>query len=36
LRDRTRLDRMVFFGPKDSDPKKRPSLRIIYSTRPKP
>ncbi|MEY3690067.1 MAG: hypothetical protein RIT37_1629 [Bacteroidota bacterium] len=36
LRDRTRLDRMVFFGPKDPDPKKRPSLRIIYSTRPKP
>jgi len=36
LRDRTRLDRMVFFGPKDPDPKKRPALRIIYSTRPKP
>lgn len=36
LRDRSRLDRMVFFGPKDQDPKKRPSLKIIYSTRPKP
>jgi hypothetical protein len=36
LRDRTRLDRMVFFGPNDPDPKNRPSLRIIYSTRPKP
>ncbi|MFM7157063.1 MAG: hypothetical protein ACKO0Y_04545, partial [Bacteroidota bacterium] len=35
-RDRTRLDRLVFHGPKDPDPTKRPSLRIIYSTRPKP
>ncbi|MGA1415295.1 MAG: hypothetical protein ACO323_09690, partial [Candidatus Kapaibacteriota bacterium] len=35
-RDRTRLDRLVFHGPNDPDPTKRPSLRIIYSTRPKP
>lgn len=35
-RDRTRLDRLVFHGPNDPDPKKRPLLRIIYSTRPKP
>lgn len=35
-KDRIRLDRLVFHGPNDPDPKKRPSLRIVYSTRPKP
>ena len=35
-RDRARVDRLVFHGPNDPDPAKRPRLKVIYSTRPKP
>jgi hypothetical protein len=35
-RDRNRVDRLVFYGPNDPDPTKRPKLKIVYSNRPKP